>query len=509
MKPRRSHPPLEDSPVITVYDTLSRTTKKLEPQGDSQFKMFVCGPTVYDYAHLGHGKNYTQFDFIAKYLRFRGFNVYYLQNITDIEDKIIARAKRDNVSAKDLAEQFERSYLEDMDALRNNAVTKYARATDYIEPVVNQVQRLVDRGFAYKTSDGFYFDISRFPSYGALSGRSGLDQENTVSRIEINPEKRNAGDFVLWKFRKPEEPFWPSILGEGRPGWHIEDTAITEHHFGPQYDLHGGGIDLIFPHHEAEIAQIETASGISPMVRFWLHGGFLNINAGKMSKSEANFITIRDALQQTSSAALRYWFISQHYRSAIELTDDWPAQAEGGLARMNNFVRSIDPTYDDVQNEKTIENVRRNVIDSLDNDFDTPGAFASIYEFIKGQYRSGKPGRFVMAFMKELNGLFDFIEIDQKRLLSVNGCSSQTQVESDRRRTSTIERDAVDQAKLTISEDKILRLIDERQKLRAARSFEAADNIRLELSSEGIVLEDTPSGVKWSRRSSHGRSPSP
>jgi cysteinyl-tRNA synthetase len=327
---------------LQLYNTRTRAKETFVPADPSgQVGLFVCGPTVYDLPHLGHAKTYTQFDFLVRLLRARGFAVTYVQNITDVDDRIIRRARELGIDASELARMFERAYLDDRRALRNDSVDLYARASDYIDEVVSQIERLQQAGPAYATAGGIYFDLTAFPDYGRLSGRTNVLRGDPVSRLDANPHKRNAGDFVLWKARKPGEPFWASQLGDGRPGWHIEDTAISERLLGAQYDLHGGAIDLIFPHHEAEIAQMETISGLRPMVACWLHTGLLTTSDSKMSKSLGNFVTIRDALATASARAIRFAFFSSHYRSPMELTDDTFSRAARALARLDRFVEAM------------------------------------------------------------------------------------------------------------------------------------------------------------------------
>ena len=451
--------------TINVFNTLSRKLEPLTTLKPGQVSLFVCGPTVYDYAHLGHGKTYTQFDFIARYLKYRGYEVTYLQNITDIDDKIIARAAERNIEYRELAEEFRLRYLEDMCALHNVSVNVYARCQDYIEQIVSQVQRLLKRGAAYKISDGYYFDIKSFKDYGNLSGRFKVEPEDSVSRIDENIQKKNSGDFCLWKFRKPGEPYWRTDLGEGRPGWHIEDTAITEWHFGPQYDIHGGAIDLIFPHHEAEIAVMEMTSGKSPMVRQWLHTGFLNTKSEKMSKSAGNFITIREALKKTHYRVLRYFFLSSHYRSSVDLDLDLLDQAGRTLKRIDVFLQTINSSYDDVENESKVVLFRKSFVQYLDNDFDTPGALALLFNFIREQNRKGIPGKRVLSLMKELNEIFDFFQFSDH-----------------------------------ILDEEVNKQIQLREKMRVEKRFEEADDVRDKLAQKGIILEDTASGVRWRRK---------
>jgi len=379
--------------AIQIYNTLTKTVEPLNPIVPGKISFFVCGPTVYDHAHLGHGKTYTQFDFIVKYMRYRGYEVTYLQNITDIDDKIIARAAKEGTSPSQVAHTYQESYLQDMKALHNTSVDIYARAHDHIRDIVRQIQALANQGIAYKISDGYYFDMSRFKDYGQLSGRTHLEHNDAVSRIDDHKEKRNPGDFCLWKFRKESEPYWASELGEGRTGWHVEDTAITEHYFGPQYDLHGGAIDLIFPHHEAEIAIMEMVSRKKPLVRHWIHTGFLNLKSEKMSKSLGNFVTIKQALSHTNYRVLRYIFISSHYKSMLDFAPEMLDQARGALDRIQVFLKTIDPEADDIHLESCVNKAREAILSHLDHNFDTPQAFAVLFDFIREVNKVGHPGK--------------------------------------------------------------------------------------------------------------------
>src|SRR3989338_11005975 len=275
--------------ALKGYNTLTRKKEDFKPAEGKQVKLFVCGPTVYDYAHIGHAKTYVQFDVIVKYLRYRGYGVFYLQNVTDMDDKIIQRTKQKHIGQMiftdpiKLARHFEKEYHKDMENLDVNSVNKFARATEHIKEIQKQVKTLMDKGFAYIIeNDGIYFDLSKDKDYGKLSGRKSVEAEDAISRIDDSAKKRNKGDFCLWKQSKKDEPSWPDPWFDGgRPGWHIEDTAISEKYLGQQYDIHGGARDLIFPHHEAEIAQMESASGKKPFVKYWLHTGFLNVKGQK------------------------------------------------------------------------------------------------------------------------------------------------------------------------------------------------------------------------------------
>lgn len=451
---------------LKIYNTLTKRKEDFVPMTPGVVKMFVCGPTVYDVSHVGHAKTYTQFDLVARYLKKVGYVLTYAQNLTDVDDKIIRRAHELGVEPRDLAAKYEALYFEDMGSLHNTNVDIFGRAHDYIDAIVVQVQQLIERGHAYQLDDGWYFDLSTFGDYGKLSGRTQVESEDSVARIDENDQKRNPGDFALWKARKPGEPFWETSLGEGRPGWHIEDTAITEALFGPQYDLHGGAMDLIFPHHEAEIAQMEAASGKAPLVRYWMHTGLLRVGGAKMAKSAGNFQTIRDALTVTDFRTLRYAFLSQHYRSSMELSEVTIDNARNARRRVENFARLIDPSR--VESETSVELVQRSrerFFDRLDDDFDTPGALAALFEFIREQNRSGEaPGQSSYAFLRDVEDLFDSFDIEEHK---------------------------VDDAASIEAE------LELRRALRAERKFAESDAIRASLQERGILIEDTSDGTRW------------
>jgi cysteinyl-tRNA synthetase len=451
--------------ALKVYNTLGRKKEEFKPIHAGKVNMFVCGPTVYDAPHLGHAKTYTQFDFIARYMRKKGFEVFYLQNITDIDDKIITRAKEANSTPEKLARKFEETYKEGMAALHINSVTEYARATEHINEIVNQVKTLLDKGFAYKIKDGIYYDLKKFPEYGKLSGRKESQDNDAVSRIDENTNKRNKGDFCLWKFYKEGEPFWETELGKGRPGWHIEDTAITEHFFGQQYDLHGGAIDLIFPHHEAEIAQQEAASGKKPFVKYWLHTGFLNINSEKMSKSKGNFFTLEAALEKYDFRTLRFFFLSNHYRTTLDFTNEVLEQSKNALQRLSDFTIKIKKDYDDKEHKAAITEFSHKLYASLDDDFDTPNAVAALFDFVRIVNTKGKPGKRVYALMKEVDELFDFMTFE----------------------TGEIDKE-------------IEILVQKREDARKKKDFKLSDKIRNDILAKGFILEDTPDGVRVKKK---------
>ncbi len=446
---------------IFLSNTLTKKTEEFVPINGNKVNFFVCGPTVYDYPHLGHAKAYIQFDFIVRYLRNRGYDVTYLVNITDIDDKIISRSLEKGVSWEKLAMEFEAVFLEDMASLHVTSVSKYARATDYIDQIVNQVQVLLDKGFAYQIADGIYFEVSKFSEYGKLSGRTELQEEDAVSRVDENKEKRGWNDFCLWKISKEGEPFWETKLGKGRPGWHIEDTAITETFFGPQYDVHGGAVDLIFPHHEAEISQMEAASGLKPLVRYWLHVGFLNIDTKKMSKSRGNFKTIREVLKEFDYKVIRFLFLSSHYRSPMDFSVTTLDQAKSALRRMQDFVDKINKNLDNLDEKKAVLEMKEKMFLALNNDLDTPTALAILFEFIRSQNSLGVSGKYVYEFFNEINQFFDFFEFEKKDI-----------------------------------PQKVLEIAEKRQQARKNKDWSESDKFREDILKEGYVVEDEAGGFK-------------
>jgi cysteinyl-tRNA synthetase len=462
---------------LRVYNTLTREVEDFAPRDPALVRMFVCGPTVYDYSHAGHAKTYTQFDFIARYLG-RRYQVQYLQNVTDIDDKIIARAAAAGVDPRDLADTWLAAYAEDMCWLGITSVTDTARAHDNIPEIVSQVQRLIALGAAYELDDGWYFDLSTFPQYGKLSGRMTVAPEDALSRIDEHEAKRNPGDFALWKRAKPGEPSWGTELGPGRPGWHIEDTAITEKFYGPQYDLHGGAVDLIFPHHEAEIAQMEKISGRSPLARYWMHTGLLRVDGAKMAKSSGNFTTIRQLREQWDRRTLRYAFISHHYRSSMELSDELLESAQASRKRIESLYRRA--TADAPSPEAVADEVRAGreaFFAALDDDFDTPGALAVLFSLVRSlnRHESGL-GSDVRDFLLEVDALFDAFDL-----------------------RSVVESRAAERDDAHIEE-----LIRLRSELRGSRRFAEADEIRDQLAGKGIVIEDTAEGTRWWYGASQG-----
>jgi cysteinyl-tRNA synthetase len=460
---------------LKIYNTLSNKKDAFKPVKAKKVNIFVCGPTVYDYSHLGHARNYVFFDVFVKYLRFLGYEVFYLQNITDVDDKIIARAREKEVPAKDLAVAFEKEYIKDMKSIGVTSVSKYARATNYIKEIVSQISRLEKKDFTYSIEgDGVYFDISKFKDYGKLAGRTALDAEDSVSRIDYSKDKRNRGDFCLWKFKQQEnEPSWKSPWGEGRPGWHIEDTAISEKFFGPQYDIHGGGRDLIFPHHEAEVSQMEAVSGKNPMAKYWMHVGFLTVNGQKMSKSLGNFIILNDFIRRYPVNYVRFFIVKNLWSSPIDYSESMMISVASAVEKIEEFLRKIKGNKSKIKNTKEnselIKNLRADFFSQLDDDSNTPKAFAVLFDLIKKVNKllekdliSKKESAQIYKFFEEINKIFGIVDFKKAEY---------------------------------IIPSEIKRLAEAREKYRKNQEWEKADKARIEMEKKGFAVEDTKDGL--------------
>ena len=445
--------------TLKLYNTLSRKKEVFKPLRGKNVKFFVCGPTVYDAAHIGHAKTYVQFDMIVKYLRQKGYKIFYLQNITNIDDKIITRAKELKEDPLKLAKEKEKEYYQDLKALSVDSIDKFARATDYIPQIIKQIQTLLKKGYAYETGDGIYFKVSEFKEYGKLS-KQNTKEIKEHSRVG-NEDKKDAVDFVLWKKEKPNEPSWPSPFGKGRPGWHIEDTAITETEFGPQYDAHGGALDLIFPHHEAEIAQMEAASGKKPLVKYWLHTGFLNIAGKKMAKSLGNFMTIKDALQKYAPETIRFTYATNHYRSPIDYSEKVIEQYESGRKRLQEFYDKVKKGKDSTRSDKALQKAKKKYHTALEDDFNTAEAFGAIFDLIRDINRLEQGGKSIVKFLKEVNDIFAILSNKKDKIPS-----------------------------------SITSLAKQRETARGKKDFKKADELRNKIQKAGYILEDTPTGFR-------------
>ncbi|OGN03679.1 MAG: cysteine--tRNA ligase [Candidatus Yanofskybacteria bacterium RIFCSPHIGHO2_01_FULL_43_42] len=451
--------------MIKILNTISGKKEELAPMDSKKVRMFVCGPTVYDYIHIGNARTFVFFDVVAKYLRYEGYKIDYIQNITDIDNKIIEQAQKEGVDSLEYAKKYSDIFKEDMLALGVTS-PEYKNATDHIPQVIKQVQTLLDKGNAYTIeNDGIYFDLSTFPDYGKLSGRTSGMADDAVSRIDDSDKKRNRGDFALWKFSQKSDPSWPAQFGDGRPGWHIEDTAITDKYFGPQYDIHGGGQDLIFPHHEAEITQQEAASGKKPFVKYWMHVAFVVSKEQKMSKSLGNFATVRQLLKKYPKEVLRFYLLSGYYRSPLEFGDKALKQAEAGVGRITEFVQKLN--LSDGNGKENIEEAstqsQKQFTEAMDNDFNTPDALGSVFEFIRTanpmvntNSLDTKSINSVKLYLEKVNSILGIVTTDKKEI-----------------------------------PEEIQKMIKEREKFRAEKNYEESDKLRDKIRSLGYEIEDT------------------
>lgn len=459
-----------------LYNTLSETKIPLPwpNRSGKPLRIFVCGPTVWSDPQIGNARTFVFFDMFVRYLRALGVDVLYVQNITDIDDKIINRANEEGVGWEEVARKYEQVFMNNVAQLGITSVTMFARATSYIPEIVKQVEKLVKRKHAYLIEgDGYYFDLKSFPDYGKLSHRTVAQAEDGVSRIDDSKKKRNAGDFCLWKLSdetNEREPGWKTDLGYGRPGWHIEDTAITEHFFGPQYEIHGGAMDLKFPHHEAELAQQEAASGKKPFVKVWMHGGFLTVNGKRMGKSNNNFITIDDLLAKHSPTAFRMAIFMHHYRSPFDYTEKLMKTAEKNLRDIATFVEKItfaasvktakdlDPV---VMEQFTI--LKQTFAEAMADDMNTPKALGSIFEFINSV---------------------------QKKIWAINKIDAKSIALEIRAMFAAV---GIELATFKIPR-KIKAKVKEREALKSSKQFMQSDALRNELLAVGYGIEDTPVG---------------
>ena len=471
---------------MKVYNTLSTQKEEFLPQGD-EVRMYVCGVTPYDECHIGHGMSYIVFDVIRRYLQFRGYKVKYVQNITDIDDKIIDRANKLGISTSELAEKYTNSYFEDMDALNIGRADIYPRATEEIPKIIEVIQGLVDKEYAYPAPGGVYFRVRNVADYGRLSHRS-LESMMAAEGAIGSDDKESPMDFVLWKAAKPGEPSWESPWGQGRPGWHIECSAMSLKYLGNTLDIHGGGQDLVFPHHENEIAQSESFTGTKPFVKYWIHNGLLQLGEDKMSKSLGNLITIKEALEKYSADAIRIFVLSSYYRSPLTYSEEALEAAEGGADRLRQAV--YEEGEGATEGRIDTEPYRNRFTEAMDDDFGTPQALATLFDLAREINRADETGyepKEARKVLLELAGVLGLALKPTRKLVRPVGIPSAEEFEV-----------------LTVgeigSEEDTEKLIRQRNILRQAKQWQLADEIRVKLEKLGIYLEDTPQGTVWRRK---------
>ncbi len=464
---------------MKLYNTLTRKKEEFVPVEEGKVKMYVCGPTVYNYIHIGNARPFIIFDTLRRYLEYRGYDVTYVQNFTDVDDKIIKRGHEEQISPEEVANKYIDEYFIDADGLGIKRANVHPRVTDNIQQIIDFVKELEDKGYAYEVNGDVYFDTKKFEGYGKLSKQNQDDLE-AGARIEVNSQKRHPMDFVLWKAKKEGEPGWNSPWGEGRPGWHIECSVMSNRYLGETIDIHAGGQDLAFPHHENEIAQSEAKSG-KPFSNYWIHNGYININNEKMSKSKGNFFTVRDIAAQYDLEIVRFFMLSAHYRNPVNFSDEMLNQAKAGLERLYNTKEKLEFTISNLQEsamteeEKSLvaelDGFRTKFIDAMEDDVNTADAISVIFELAKftnsnvNEKSSSEFAKKCLDQFDELTGVLNIVNKKQDDML----------------------------------DEEIENLIQKRVEAKKNKDFKLADDIRAELLEKGIILEDTRQGTKWKR----------
>lgn len=476
---------------LRLYNTLTGTKEPFTPLEPGKVGMYVCGVTVYDYCHIGHARANIVFDIVYRYLKYSGYDVTYVRNYTDVDDKIIQRANERGISSSELSQEFIRAFDEDMAALGLEKPTIEPKATEHIEDIIALVQQLIDTGKAYAVDGDVYFAVQSFDNYLKLSKRN-LDDMQAGARIAPGEKKRNPMDFALWKAAKPGEPSWPSPWGEGRPGWHIECSAMSTRYLGESFDIHGGGKDLIFPHHENEIAQSEAASG-KLFVKYWIHNGFVNVNQEKMSKSLGNFFTIRDILQQYDAEVVRFFILSAHYRSPIDFSDQNLKEARHGLTRFYEGLHAAAQVLEQCDIDTSEVNEGRELQErfqsAMDDDFNTAQAIGFLFDGVRNMNRlmSEKKFRKKADKVAAVNALYHTLQ-KLGGVLGLLGSEPGTWLE--RQKMAAL-------ADMDISAEVIEEKIAERLQARKEKDFARSDAIRDELEARGILLLDSAEGTDW------------
>ncbi|MBI5639244.1 MAG: cysteine--tRNA ligase [Nitrospirae bacterium] len=479
---------------MRIYNTLTAKKEDFIPVDPGQVRMYSCGITAYDHCHIGHARSAIVFDVMRRYIKYRGYDIKYIRNFTDIDDKIINRAKQEGISWDEVARKYIDEYYRDMDSLGVGRADIEPKATEYIPEMIEIVKGLIDKGYAYEMEGSVYFAVERFADYGKLSKRD-LDDMMAGARIEVDERKGNPMDFALWKASKEGEPAWESPWGPGRPGWHIECSAMSLKHLGETFDIHGGGADLIFPHHENEIAQSEAFTG-RPFAKYWVHNGFITVDKEKMSKSLGNFFTIKEILGKFDAEAIRFFLLATHYRSPIEFSDEQLREAEISIDRYyTTFLRIRDFMAQDHSvekagsDEKTLDELLSRFPDSfreaMDDDFNTALAIGTIFELLRvlNKYLDARPsGQKGVALVTRSRELL-------KEAGGVLNIFSRT--------PEDWYRALMAKKAITLSEGEILSRIEERRQAREGRDWAAADRIRKELEEKGIILEDKKDGTGW------------
>ena len=464
---------------MKIFNTLTRKKEDFIPLNPDEVKMYVCGPTVYNYFHIGNGRTFIIFDTIRRYLEYRGYNVKFVQNFTDIDDKMINKANEEGTTVKAVGDKYIDEYYKDADGLNIERATINPRATEFINNIVEFVKGLIEKGYAYEIDGDVYFRTKKFESYGKLIGQN-LDDLQSGARINVDERKEDPMDFALWKSQKPGEPAWESPWGLGRPGWHIECSCMVKELLGDSIDIHAGGMDLAFPHHENEIAQSEALTG-KPFAKYWIHGAFLNVDNKKMSKSLNNFFTVRDVLEEYDADVVRFLMLSAHYRIQLNYSRDLLDSAKSSIERLYNAIGNLENLLEEVTREdmnesekeylSSLDNYRQKYIEKMDDDFNTADAISTLFDLVKSTNSN-----ITINSSKEIcNKALDLIR-ELGAPLGILQKSTRVSLE-----------------------EEIEGLIAKRQQARKDKDFALSDKIRDDLKERGIILEDTPQGVRWKK----------
>lgn len=478
---------------IRIYNTLTRRKDAFETVCPGKVGMYVCGVTVYDFCHIGHARSVVLFDVIYRHLMKRGYEVTYVRNFTDVDDKIINRANQVGDNWKDLAERFIKEFYVDMDALGVRRPTYEPKATEHIDEIQGIIKKLISNGCAYEVDGDVMYSVESFPNYGKLSGKK-IEDLVSGARVEVDQKKRNPLDFALWKSAKPGEPYWDSPWGPGRPGWHIECSAMSMKYLGDRFDIHGGGADLTFPHHENEIAQSEAANG-QGFATYWIHNGFVNIRSEKMSKSLGNVLNIRDILKSCHPETLRLFLLSSHYRSPLDFSDESLRDAASGLDRLYSAILVLDRLISaggkSNQVPEELMDLKNRFLEAMDDDFNTPRCLAILFEAARCINRinteSGDDVAKIPSRETLLTCKAEILELS-KEVLGILTEDPAKFVEASRHSGK---------GEIGISESEIDNLVEQRSQARREKNFKLADEIRDKLMSFGIVVEDGPQGATW------------
>ncbi|MEW5954209.1 MAG: cysteine--tRNA ligase [Bacillota bacterium] len=480
---------------MEIYNTLTGRKESFSPREEGRAAIYVCGPTTYNFIHLGNARPLVFFDTVRRYLQYRGFDVFYVQNFTDIDDKIINRAREEGEDPLALAEKYIREYFKDADALNVRRADVHPKVSEHLEEIVDLVSMLIDKGYAYVVEGDVYFNIRSFPGYGKLSGRTFEDMQ-AGARVDVDPRKQDPMDFALWKAAKDGEPAWGSPWGPGRPGWHIECSAMSQKYLGANFDIHGGGYDLVFPHHENEIAQSEAATG-QPFVRYWMHNGFITVDQEKMSKSLGNFFLVREILAKYPPELVRFFLLSTHYRSPLDFDDEKLIATGRGLERIKTCLRLMQEALapgpeagaPDAAFLARLEEIKEAFIKAMDDDFNTALAISAVFDltrevnsFLNSRASSagGRAGLVkAMDVFRAFNEVLGIFKVDRNGNLLI---------------------DDREVGEASLVNGLIELIIKIRQDARGRKDWASADAIRDGLKELGIILEDTPRGVRWKKQ---------